>query len=136
MEERKGNKMKCFGLQYTDDVSFKNWLNRTPQPLKLWCPSEFQELLDFTDSSNLECFMNMDKQAINYETSVLHISAHMFFENAEVKQRWQSILNEFAFESGANKKAFKLQTTMNKKREECHLQMQIFLWVSLKSLLK
>ena len=37
LEERKGNKMKCFGLHYTGDVSFKNWLNRTPEPLKLWC---------------------------------------------------------------------------------------------------
>ena len=92
-------------------------MNRTPEQLKLWCPSEFQELLDFTDSSNLEFFMNMDKEAINYETSVLHISAHMFFENTEVKQRWQSILNDFAFKSGANKRAFKMTTTLNKKRE-------------------
>jgi hypothetical protein len=117
LEEKKGNRMKCFGLRYTDDISFKNWLNRTPEQLGLWHPSEFQELLNFTDSSNLECFMNMEKEAINYQTSVLLISAHMFFENAEVKQKWQSILNEFAFKSGANKKAFKLQTTINKKRE-------------------
>ena len=117
LEERKGDTMKCFGLQYTEDVSFKNWLNRTPEQLKLWCPSDFQELLDFTDSSNLDCFKNMDKEAINYETSVLHISAHMFFENTEVKQRWQSILNDFAFKSGANKRAFKIATTLNKKRE-------------------
>ena len=59
----------------------------------------------------------MDKEAINYETFVLHISAHMFFENTEVKQRWQSVLNEFAFKSGANKKAFKFATTLNKTRE-------------------
>ena len=59
----------------------------------------------------------MDKEAINYETSVLHISAHMFFENTEVKQRWQSVLNDFAFKSGANKRTFKMMTTLNKKRE-------------------
>ena len=41
----------------------------------------------------------------------------MFFENAEVKQKWQSILNDFAFKSGANKKAFKITTALNKKRE-------------------
>ena len=117
LEGKKGHTMKCFGLQYTDDVSFKNWLNRTPEQLKLWYPSDFQELLDFTDSSNLECFKNLDKEAINYETSVLHISAHMFFENTEVKQRWQSVLNDFAFKSGANKRTFKTATTLNKKRE-------------------
>ena len=106
--------MKCFGLRYTDDISFKNWLNRTPEQLSLWQPSEFQELLNFTDSSNLECFMNMEKEAINYETSVLHISAHMFFERTEVKQMLQSVFNEFAFKSGANKKAMKVNTTLNK----------------------
>ena len=41
----------------------------------------------------------------------------MFFENAEVKQKWQSILNDFAFLSGANKKAFKITITLNKRRE-------------------
>jgi len=33
-----------------------------------------------------------------------------------VKQKWQSILNDFVFKSGANKKAFKIATTLNKKR--------------------
>ena len=50
----------------------------------------------------------MDKEAINYETSVLHVSAHMFFERTEVKQKFESITNEFAFKSGANKKAMKV----------------------------
>ena len=48
----------------------------------------------------------------------MHISAHMFFEKTEVKQKWQGILNEFAFKSGANKKAIKINTTLNKRREE------------------
>ena len=72
--------MRCFGLKYTEDIAFKNWLNRKPEQLNLWQPSTFQELLNFNDSSNLECFKNMDKEAINYETSVLHVSAHMVFE--------------------------------------------------------
>ena len=41
----------------------------------------------------------------------------MFLKNAEVKQKWQSILNDYAFKSGANKKAFKITTTLNKRRE-------------------
>ena len=96
-------------------------MNRKLEQLNLWYPTNFQELLNFTDSSNLECFKNIDKDAINYETTAIHISAHMFFENAEVKQKWQSILNDFAFKSGANKKAFKIKTTLNKKREEDEL---------------
>ena len=72
--------MKCIELNYTEDIAFKNWLNRTPEQLRLWCPSDFQELLDFTDSSNLDCFKNMDKKAINYETNAIHISAHMFLK--------------------------------------------------------
>ena len=30
LEKRKGNSMMCFGLKYTEDIAFKNWLNRTP----------------------------------------------------------------------------------------------------------
>ena len=72
--------MMYFGLVLTEDITFKNWLNRKPEQLNLWCPSDFQELLNFTDSSNLECFKNMDKEAINYETNGIHISAHMFLK--------------------------------------------------------
>ena len=76
------------GLVFTEDIAFKNWLNRKPEMLKLKAPVNFQELVDFFDSSNLECFKCMDKEAINYETSALHISAHMFFKKTEVKQKW------------------------------------------------
>ena len=31
LEKRKGNAMKCFGLKYTEDIVFKNWLNRKPE---------------------------------------------------------------------------------------------------------
>ena len=89
---------------FTEDIAFKNWLSRKPELLKLKAPANFQELVNFSDSSNLECFKCLDKEAINYKTAVLHISAHMFFEKTEVKQKWQSILNDFAFKSGANKK--------------------------------
>jgi len=40
-----------------------------------------------------------------------------FFERTEVKQKLQSVINEFAFKSGANKKAMKVNTTLNKQRE-------------------
>ena len=108
----------CFGLKFTEDIVFKNWMNRKQQQLNLWYPANFQELLNFSDSSSLECFKCLDKKAINYETSQIHISAHMFFENTDVKQKWQSVLNYFAFKSGANIKAFKITTTLNKRREE------------------
>ena len=39
-------------------------------------------------------------------------------KKTEVKQRGQNVFNEFAFKSGANKKAWKINTTLNKRREE------------------
>ena len=41
----------------------------------------------------------------------------MFFEWAEVKQKWQGILQDFAFKTGHNKKAPKIAPVINKKRE-------------------
>ena len=102
---------------YTKDIAFKNWLNRKPEMLNIKAPDSFQELVNFSGSRDLECFKSMEKEAINHETSVLHISAHMFFERTEVKQKLQSVINEFAFKSGANKKAMKVNTTLNKRRE-------------------
>ena len=71
-----------------------------------WCALDWNVLKKFSgaveldDSSSLECFKNMDKEAINYETTDIQISAHMFLENAEVQQKCQSILNHLAFKSG------------------------------------
>ena len=111
--------------------------NRKPEILKLKAPVNFQDLVNFSDSSNLECFSCMDKEAINYETSALPISTHLFFEKTEVKQKWQGILNDFAFKSGANKKAMKINTTLNKRREvESKRYDDSFLWVLWKSLWK
>ena len=69
--------MMCFGLLFTEDIILKNWLNRKPDFLKLKSPVNFQELVDFSDLSNLECFKCLDREAINYETSALHISAFL-----------------------------------------------------------
>jgi len=117
LEKKKEKAMMCFGLMYTEAIAFKNWLNRKPEMLNIKAPVSFQELVNFSGSRDLECFKSMDKEAINYETSVLNVSAHMFFERTEVKQKLQSIINEFAFKSGANKKAMKVNTTLNKRRE-------------------
>ena len=117
LEKKKEKAMMCFGLMYTEDIAFKNWLNRNPEMLNIKAPVSFQELVNFSGSHDLECFKSMEKEAINHETSVLHISAHMFFERTEVKQKLQSVINEFAFKSGANKKAMKVNTTLNKRRE-------------------
>ena len=83
---------KCyavFGLIFTEDTSFKNWLNCKPEDLGFILPKSFEELENFVDGSNLEVFRCLDKEAINYETNALHLSAHMFFEKTEVKQKWQ-----------------------------------------------
>ena len=81
--------------------------------MKFTSPISFEELVNFSDSSNLECFKCMDKEAINYETKALHISAHMLFERTDVKHKWQGILQEFSFKTGHNKK---VATTINNKR--------------------
>ena len=78
-------------------------------------PSTFQELENFEGASDLVVFRCLEKEAINYETNALHISAHMFFERNEVKHAFNLILQDFAFKSGANKKVLKLCTTLNKK---------------------
>ena len=79
LEKKKGNKMKCFGLFFTEDISFKNWLNRKPEMLNLKLPVKFKELVRFSDTIYLECCKYLEKEAIKY-ASALHISAHMFFE--------------------------------------------------------
>ena len=47
LEKKKGNVMQCFGLICTEDTTFKNWLNRTPEDLGFILPTNFQELEDF-----------------------------------------------------------------------------------------
>ena len=118
LEKKKGDAMQCFGLIFTEDTSFKNWLNHKPEDLGFILPKSFEELENFSDGSNLEVFRCLDKEAINYETNALHLSAHMFFERQDVKQKFVGILQDFAFKSGANKKVVKLCTTHNKKTDE------------------
>ena len=69
------------------------------------------------DGHNLECFRCLENEAINYETKALRISARMFFERTDVKQKRQGILQNFAFKTGHNKKAPKIVTTINNKRD-------------------
>ena len=85
LEKKKADAMQCFGLIFTEDTSFKNWLNRKPEDLGFILPKSFEELENFVDGSNLEVFRCLDKEAINYETNALHLSAHMFFERQDVK---------------------------------------------------
>ena len=118
LEKKKGNVMQCFGLIFTEDTSFKNWLNRKPEDLRFILPTNFQELEDFDGGSNLEVFRCLNNEAINYKTSAIHLGAHMFFERQDVKQKLMMVLQEFAYKSGANKKVLKLCTTHNKKKDE------------------
>ena len=79
--------MKCFGLIFTEDKAFKNWVSCKPEDLGFISPTSFQKLEEFVGGSNLEVFRCLDNEAINYETNALHLSAHMFFERQEVKQK-------------------------------------------------
>ena len=89
--------MKCFGLIYSEETAFKNWLSHEPEDLGLILPISFQELEEFTGASNLQVFKCLDMEGINYETNAIHLSAHMFFERTEVKQKLNMIFQEFAF---------------------------------------
>ena len=91
-EKRSGNTMKCFGLIFTEDTAFKNQLNHKPEDFGLISPTSFEELENFEGTSNLEVFRCLDKEAINYKTGALHISAHIFFEKEEVKCDFNIIL--------------------------------------------
>ena len=75
---------KCFGLIFTEDTAFKNWLNRKPEDIGLIFPASFQELEKYEGANNLVVFRCLEKEAINYETNALHVSEHMFFERNEV----------------------------------------------------
>ena len=74
--------MKCFGLKFTEDILFKNWLNHKFEDLGLTSPTCFQEFEDFDNGSNLEFFKFFDKEAINYEPNS-QINALMISMNHE-----------------------------------------------------
>ena len=45
----------------------------------------------------LECFHNLDIDILNAATKAVHLSAHLFYEKAEVKEKLHSLLlNKFA----------------------------------------
>ena len=87
---------------------FKNWLNRKPEDLGFISPTNFQELEDFVDGSSLEVFRCLDKEAINYETNALHLSAHMFFQRQDVKQKLIIVLQEFVYKKWHKQKSFEV----------------------------
>ena len=61
----------------------------------------------------------MDKEAINYETKVLHFSAHMFFEKPEVKKALYNAVKKFAFKNQSDsKKTQRLHTVLSKKEND------------------
>jgi hypothetical protein len=64
LEKKKGNTIKCFGLIFSEDTAFKNWLNRKPEDLGLISLTSFQELENFEGASNLEVFRCLEKEAI------------------------------------------------------------------------
>ena len=57
---------------------------RKPEGLGLISPASFQQLEDFDNESNLEVFKCSYREEINYKTTALHISAHMFFERIDL----------------------------------------------------
>ena len=87
--------MMCFGLLFSKNIAFKKWLYRKLENMKLISPVSFKDLVNFSDSSSLECFKCLDREAINEDTSALHINGCIFFEKTEIKQKWEGILHNF-----------------------------------------
>ena len=71
----------------------KFWERDVTQPL----PINFEELEQFKNGHLLNCCLNMSKEAINYETQVLHFSTHMFFEKPENKKELHTLVKQFVF---------------------------------------
>ena len=65
-------------------------------------------------------FLNLEKDAINYETKALHFSAHMFFEKPEVKKALYALVKQFAFKNQSeSKKTAQLHTVLSRKYNDC-----------------
>ena len=119
LEKRRGSSIKCFGLIFTKEDVKTSWVNRKLEDLKIVLPTNFEELEQFKDGHLLECFQNMDKEAINYETKALHFSAHMFFEKPEVKKALYNAVKKFAFKNQSDsKKTQRLHTVLSKKEND------------------
>ena len=79
-------------------------------------PSNFDELEKYNEGHNLKCFHNLNIEVINAEIKVLHHSALLFFEKAEIKETLFSLVSKFAFQKDtASLKIGKLSNNSNQK---------------------
>ena len=116
LEKSRGLDNKCFGLMFTEEDIKTNWINRKLGDLKTSLPTTFEELEQFKNGHLLECFLNLEKEAIDYETKALHFSAHMFFEKPEVKKALCGLVKQFAFKNQSeSKKTARLHTVLSRK---------------------
>ena len=119
LEKRRGTSIRCLGLLFTEEDVKTNWANRKLEDIKIKLPTNFEELEQFKDGHLLECFLNLDKEAINYETKALHYSAHMFFEKPEVKKTLFHLVKLFAFKNQSeSRKTQRLHTVLSKKEND------------------
>ena len=120
LEKRKGNSPKLFGLMYTEENAKINWTTRRLGDLPINLPRSFEELEQFKEGHLLECFRNLSKEAIDYETKALHFSAHMFYEKPEIKKQLYAMVNRFAFKNiKSSKKTAKTTYSTVKKSKRC-----------------
>ena len=116
LEKRRGSSIRCLGLIFTEEDVKTNWANRRLEDLKIKLPTNFEELEQYKDGHLLECFLNLDKDAINYETKALHFSAHMFFEKPGVKKAIFHLVKQFALKNASeSRKTQRLHTILSKK---------------------
>ena len=118
LEKRHGSDIKCSGLFFMEEDVKTNWVNKKLDDLKITLPTNFKELEQFKEDHLRNCFLKMDKKAINYETQALHFSAHMFFKKPELKQVLHNLVKHFAFKNQSeSKKTSRLHTVLSQKRK-------------------
>ena len=80
LEKKKGQNVNLAGLMYTEEESISGLINRNEQLIKIKMPINFDELEKYNEGHNLECFHNLDVDAINAEIKALHHSALLFLK--------------------------------------------------------
>ena len=56
--------MRCVGLLFSEEDVKTNWVNRKVGDLSIELPTTFEELEQFMNGYLLNCFLNMNKEAI------------------------------------------------------------------------
>ena len=95
LQKHKKLPMIIFCLTFSEEDSKANQLDLTKGFVQVKLPEKYFKLIKYKTGYDLECFKNLNINAINVETKVLQYTAHIFFEEAELKERLHAIHRVF-----------------------------------------